>query len=111
MIAPMPDEYLAAPGPPAGPATAPRPLDTSDDTKDTAGATASGAARPGGGGARWLPRIVIAGIVLAALNLRPAITSLGALLEEVRDGLGMSGTVAGLLTSVPSLCFAVFGIA
>ena len=42
------------------------------------------------------PRLlVVVGIVLAALNLRPAITSLGALLEEVRDGLGMSGTVAG----------------
>ena len=64
--------------------------------------------RPAG---RWLPRIVIVGLVLAALNLRPAITSLGALLEEVRDGLGMSGTVAGLLTSVPALCFAVFGVA
>ncbi|MDQ0778176.1 CP family cyanate transporter-like MFS transporter [Streptomyces aurantiacus] len=58
----------------------------------------------------WLTRLVIVGIVLAALNLRPAITSLGALLEEVRDGLGMSGSVAGLLTSVPSLCFAVFGV-
>ncbi len=58
----------------------------------------------------WRTRLVIAGIVLAALNLRPAITSLGALLEEVRDGLGMSGTVAGLLTSVPPLCFAVFGV-
>ncbi|MEU6737006.1 MFS transporter [Streptomyces physcomitrii] len=57
-----------------------------------------------------LPWVVMAGIVLAALNLRPAITSFGALLEEVRDGLGMSGTVAGLLTSLPSLCFAVFGI-
>ncbi|GAA2277286.1 MFS transporter [Streptomyces ruber] len=58
----------------------------------------------------WTTRLVIVGIVLTALNLRPAITSLGALLEEVRDGLGMSGTVAGLLTSVPSLCFAVFGV-
>ncbi|BCL31592.1 MFS transporter [Streptomyces aurantiacus] len=58
----------------------------------------------------WLTRLVIVGIVLTALNLRPAITSLGALLEEVRDGLGMSGSVAGLLTSVPSLCFAVFGV-
>ncbi len=48
--------------------------------------------------------------MLAALNLRPAITSLGALLEEVRDGLGMSGSVAGLLTSVPPLCFALFGV-
>ncbi|MEV3856612.1 CynX/NimT family MFS transporter [Streptomyces sp. NPDC050095] len=58
----------------------------------------------------WAVRLVIVGIVLAALNLRPAITSLGALLEEVRDGLGMSGSVAGLLTSVPPLCFAIFGV-
>ncbi|MFG2124785.1 CynX/NimT family MFS transporter [Streptomyces sp. NPDC048710] len=58
----------------------------------------------------WATRLVVVGIVLSALNLRPAITSLGALLEEVRDGLGMSGSVAGLLTSVPPLCFAVFGI-
>ncbi|MFD0311372.1 CynX/NimT family MFS transporter [Streptomyces sp. NPDC127119] len=58
----------------------------------------------------WMTRLVIVGIVLTALNLRPAITSLGALLEEVRDGLGMSGSVAGLLTSVPPLCFAVFGV-
>ncbi|WP_210575557.1 CynX/NimT family MFS transporter [Streptomyces sp. GESEQ-4] len=58
----------------------------------------------------WTTRLVVLGIVLAAVNLRPAITSLGALLEEVRDGLGMSGSVAGLLTSVPPLCFAVFGV-
>ncbi|MFG2656417.1 CynX/NimT family MFS transporter [Streptomyces sp. NPDC048425] len=58
----------------------------------------------------WAVRLMIVGIVLAALNLRPAITSLGALLEEVRDGLGMSGSVAGLLTSVPPLCFAIFGV-
>jgi CP family cyanate transporter-like MFS transporter len=61
--------------------------------------------------AAWLTRLVIAGIVLAALNLRPAITSLGALLEEARVGLHMSGSVAGVLTSVPPLCFALFGIA
>ncbi|MEU2735742.1 CynX/NimT family MFS transporter [Streptomyces sp. NPDC007095] len=58
----------------------------------------------------WMTRLVTVGIVLAALNLRPAITSFGALLEDVRDGLGMSGSVAGLLTSVPPLCFAVFGV-
>ncbi|MCQ6252629.1 MFS transporter [Streptomyces malaysiensis] len=50
-----------------------------------------------------------AGLLLAALNLRPAVTTLGPLLEEVRDGLGMSGTVAGVLTSVPPACFALFG--
>ncbi|MCX4701888.1 CynX/NimT family MFS transporter [Streptomyces sp. NBC_01373] len=58
----------------------------------------------------WATRLVVVGIVLSAVNLRPAITSLGALLEEVRDGLGMSGSVTGLLTSVPPLCFAVFGV-
>lgn len=58
----------------------------------------------------WRTRLLVVGIVLTALNLRPAITSLGALLEEVRAGLGMSGSVAGLLTSVPPLCFALFGV-
>ncbi|MEV8449285.1 CynX/NimT family MFS transporter [Streptomyces parvus] len=58
----------------------------------------------------WLLRLIAVGLVLAALNLRPAITSLGALLEEVREGLHMSGSVAGVLTSVPPLCFAVFGV-
>ncbi|MFJ6461243.1 CynX/NimT family MFS transporter [Streptomyces sp. NPDC091387] len=65
---------------------------------------------PSAGPAPWLLRLVVVGLVLTALNLRPAITSLGALLEEVRDGLHMSGSVAGVLTSVPPLCFAVFGI-
>ncbi|CAL9415466.1 putative transporter YycB [Streptomyces sp. enrichment culture] len=72
---------------------------------------APGAPETGGAATRaWAMRLLVVGIVLAAMNLRPAITSLGALLEEVRDGLGMSGSVAGLLTSVPPLCFAVFGV-
>ncbi|WTS30880.1 MFS transporter [Streptomyces sp. NBC_00111] len=73
----------------------------------TAPAPAPGTAGPGP--SPWVLRIVTLGLVLAALNLRPAITSLGPLLEEVRDGLHMSGSVAGVLTSVPPLCFAVFG--
>ncbi|MFF9690923.1 CynX/NimT family MFS transporter [Streptomyces sp. NPDC014623] len=75
---------------------------------------APGAPAPGGsapGPSPWVLRIVTIGLVLAALNLRPAITSLGPLLEEVRDGLRMSGSVAGVLTSVPPLCFALFGFA
>lgn len=72
--------------------------------------TAPQAAEAAHGPAPWLLRLVVVGLVLTALNLRPAITSLGALLEEVRDGLHMSGSVAGVLTSVPPLCFAVFGI-
>ncbi|MEW2302536.1 MFS transporter [Streptomyces sp. NPDC006655] len=82
-------------------------------TPATTSTTDRPAARERGAGqsARdWTTRLFVVGILLAALNLRPAITSLGALLEEVRDGLGMSGSVAGLLTSVPPLCFAVFGV-
>lgn len=52
--------------------------------------------------------LVLVGILLVALNLRPAITSVGALLGEVQTGLSMSGTVAGLLTTLPALCFGAF---
>ncbi|TDC19869.1 MFS transporter [Streptomyces sp. 8K308] len=57
------------------------------------------------------PLLLVAGLALAAFNLRPALASIGPLLPEIRDGLEMNGAVAGLLTSVPALCFAVFGIA
>ncbi|MFI5494408.1 CynX/NimT family MFS transporter [Actinoplanes sp. NPDC051859] len=53
--------------------------------------------------------LLIAALVLMALNLRPAVASLSPVLAEVRDSLGMSATVAGLLTSVPALCFAIVG--
>ncbi|AEW93377.1 MULTISPECIES: CynX/NimT family MFS transporter [Streptomycetaceae] len=72
---------------------------------------------PGAGAAPGTPltpltrRLVAVALVIAAVNLRPAITSLGALMAEVRTGLHMNGTVAGLLTSVPAVCFAVFGTA
>ena len=55
--------------------------------------------------------MVAVALVLAALNLRPAISSVGPLLAEVRSGLGMSGAVAGLLTALPALCFVIFGSA
>ncbi|WP_425288355.1 CynX/NimT family MFS transporter [Streptomyces melanosporofaciens] len=85
----------------------------SDDlaTLDTAD-SAPRPAEPGGprrAASPWRGRVMAAGLILAALNLRPAVTSLGPLLEEVRADLGMSGTVAGVLTSVPAACFALFG--
>ncbi|MER5788889.1 CynX/NimT family MFS transporter [Streptomyces sp. NPDC001980] len=88
---------------------------TTSETTEPAEPTEPTRATAAGGGPAtatraWTTRLVVVGIVLSAVNLRPAITSLGALLEEVRDGLGMSGSVAGLLTSVPPLCFAVFGV-
>ncbi len=55
----------------------------------------------------WL---VVLGIVLASVNLRSAITSMGALLADVRAGLGMSETAAGVVTTLPVLCFGVVGL-
>lgn len=62
-------------------------------------------ARRTGGGV-----LLVAGTLLVALNLRTAITSLGAVLPEVQGGLGMSSTVAGLLTSFGPVCFAAVGV-
>lgn len=49
-------------------------------------------------------------VVLTALNLRPAITSVGPLLPEMRAALGVSDTWAGVLTTLPGLCFAAAGL-
>ncbi|MBM0226757.1 MULTISPECIES: MFS transporter [Micromonospora] len=53
--------------------------------------------------------LVLVGMLLVALNLRAAVTSLGALLDEVRGGLGLSGTMAGFVTTLPTIAFAGLG--
>jgi MFS transporter, CP family, cyanate transporter len=50
-------------------------------------------------------------IVLTGLNLRTAVTSVGPVLEEIESGLGMSSGLAGLVTTMPVLCFAAIGFA
>ena len=50
-------------------------------------------------------------VVLTALNLRPAVTSVAPLLAEMRTDLAVSATWAGLLTTLPALCFAAAGLA
>lgn len=61
------------------------------------------------GRSRSIAWLIALGIVLAALNLRTAVTSVGAVLDQVSTSLGMSSAVTGLLTTLPVLCFAVFG--
>jgi len=58
---------------------------------------------------RGLLTPILVGLVLLSFNLRPAAVSVGPVLEEVRDGLGMSAAAAGLLTSLPVIAFAVLG--
>ncbi|MFB4287549.1 CynX/NimT family MFS transporter [Nonomuraea sp. ATR24] len=54
----------------------------------------------------WL---LVLGIVLAALNLRTAVTSVGPLLDQLAAGLGMTSVGTGLLTTLPVLAFATVG--
>lgn len=49
-------------------------------------------------------------LVLTAANLRAAVTSVGAVLREVQAALGMSDALAGVLTTLPVLCFGVVGL-
>lgn len=46
-------------------------------------------------------------IVLLAINFRTVFASLPPLVEDIRGDLGLSGFAAGLLTSLPVLCFGV----
>lgn len=53
--------------------------------------------------------LLVIAIVALAFNLRPAAVSVGPVLDDIRKGLGMSGSQAGVLTSLPIVAFAVFG--
>lgn len=59
--------------------------------------------------ARRTSTLVLVGIVLLSLNLRPTAVSVGPVLDEIRDAFSMSGPTAGLLTSLPVIGFAAFG--
>ncbi len=50
-------------------------------------------------------------IVLTGLNLRTAVNSVGPVLQELQRGLDVSSGLAGLVTSLPVLCFAAIGFA
>lgn len=51
--------------------------------------------------------LLIAGILLIAFNLRPAITSVGPLIGAIRSDLQLSNGLAGFLTTLPLLSFAL----
>ena len=54
------------------------------------------------------PWFLLFGLVLVALNLRPALSSMAPLLSEVSASLGLSAAKAGLLTTLPVLCLGLF---
>ncbi len=46
-----------------------------------------------------------AGMILVAANLRPAAAGIGPLIDRIRAGTGLSATGAGVLVTLPVLCF------
>lgn len=55
---------------------------------------------------RFMPMVAI---VVLAFNLRPVAVSVGPVLAEISADLGLTPGWSGFLTSLPTLCFAVFG--
>ena len=52
--------------------------------------------------------LALLGLAIAAFALRPQIVGVGPILERMRDDLGMSHGVAGLLSTIPVLCMGIF---
>lgn len=57
---------------------------------------------------RWL---VGTAILLLAINLRPVVNALGAVIPELRAATGLPAATTGVLLSLPTLSFAVMGLA
>ncbi|SMP61613.1 MFS transporter, CP family, cyanate transporter [Neorhodopirellula lusitana] len=51
--------------------------------------------------------LLLCGVLLIALNLRPALASVGPLVEDIRLTTGLSSLQLGLLTTIPLIAFAV----
>jgi len=50
-------------------------------------------------------KLFLLALILAAFNLRPGLTSVSPVLHGITKDLGMSSTLASLLTSIPLVCF------
>ncbi|MFE0102551.1 CynX/NimT family MFS transporter [Streptomyces sp. NPDC059009] len=49
--------------------------------------------------------LLAAGVLLIAMNLRPGVVSVSPELDTIRHDTGLSSSLAGLLTTLPILCF------
>jgi CP family cyanate transporter-like MFS transporter len=53
--------------------------------------------------------LLIAALVLTGLSMRTAVTSVGAVLDDLEHGLHASSGIAGVITTLPVICFAGIG--
>ena len=58
-----------------------------------------------------LPALLLfTAVFIAAFNLRAGISSLGAVLADTLDAFQVGGSLAGVITAIPGLFFAIFGL-
>ena len=55
--------------------------------------------------------LVTIAVLLLALNLRPVVNAVGAVIPELRESTGLPASTTGLLLSLPTLSFAALGLA
>lgn len=79
-----------------------------DDQSGVARSSAESLAAPRASGGRAI-LVLGVGLVLIALNMRGLTTSLSAVLPEITESTGLSPAGASWLTTIPSLCFGLFG--
>ena len=53
--------------------------------------------------------LLVAALVLTGLSMRTAVTSVGAVLDDLQHGLHTTSGVAGVITTLPVVCFAAIG--
>ena len=52
--------------------------------------------------------LLVLGLMLVAVNLRPTLAGFGPLLSQIQRELGVNATTVSLLTTIPLICFGVF---
>ena len=57
---------------------------------------------------RLTTAVLAIGLLLISLNLRTGVASVGPVLTNIRDDLGLSATAASLLTTIPAVAFGAF---
>lgn len=56
------------------------------------------------------PVVLLICVALAAINLRPSISAVGPVLDQILTYVHAGGAVGGILTAIPGMFFAIFGL-
>jgi MFS transporter, CP family, cyanate transporter len=54
-------------------------------------------------------RLMMVALFMTGLSMRTAVTSVGAVLDDLEHGLHANGSIEGLITALPVVCFAALG--